>query len=146
MEDDPISLSGDLSGDVRVFRDRFRASDNADVIIRRFRSGAFFSALVTIDGMTDTREIDENILKPCMALPHDAGADVPPEARVGYLMENAVSGLPTARFSNPRVSITQAHAQPSQSSTLWPESASAISSSKRDLVSVGRTETAFSIK
>ena len=42
MEDDPISLSGDLSGDVRVFRDRFRASDNADVIIRRFRSGAFF--------------------------------------------------------------------------------------------------------
>ena len=52
MEDDPISLSGDLSGDVRVFRDRFRASDNADVIIRRFRSGAFFSALVTIDGMT----------------------------------------------------------------------------------------------
>lgn len=95
MEDDPISLSGDLSGDVRVFRDRFRASDNADVIIRRFRSGAFFSALVTIDGMTDTREIDENILKPCMALPHDAGADVPPEARVGYLMENAVSVLPT---------------------------------------------------
>ena len=72
MEDDPISLSGDLSGDVRVFRDRFRASDNADVIIRRFRSGAFFSALVTIDGMTDTREIDENILKPCMALPHGA--------------------------------------------------------------------------
>ena len=67
MEDDPISLSGDLSGDIRVFRDRFRASDNADVIIRRFRSGAFFSALVTIDGMTDTREIDENILKPCMA-------------------------------------------------------------------------------
>ena len=95
MEDDPISLSGDLSGDVRVFRDRFRASDNADVIIRRFRSGAFFSALVTIDGMTDTREIDENILKPCMALPHDAGADVPSEARVGYLMENAVSVLPT---------------------------------------------------
>ena len=45
--------------------------------------------------MTDTREIDENILKPCMALPHDAGADVPPEARVGYLMENAVSVLPT---------------------------------------------------
>ena len=73
MEDDPISLSGDLSGDVRVFRDRFRASDNADVIIRRFRSGAFFSALVTIDGMTDTREIDENILKPCMDLPGDAG-------------------------------------------------------------------------
>jgi len=73
MEDDPISLSGDLSGDVRVFRDRFRASDNADVIIRRFRSGAFFSALVTIDGMTDTREIDENILKPCMALPHGGG-------------------------------------------------------------------------
>ena len=62
MEDDPISLSGDLSGDVRVFRDRFRASDNADIIIRRFRSGAFFSALVTIDGMTDTRESAPRLL------------------------------------------------------------------------------------
>ena len=100
MEDDPISLSGDLSRNIRIFRDRFRASDNADVILRRFRSGAFFAALLTIDGMTDTREIDENILKPCMALPHDAGADVPPESRVDFLMENAVSVLPTDMKSN----------------------------------------------
>ena len=49
---------------------------------------------MTIDGMTDTREIDENILKPCMALPHGAGRTFRPEARVGYLMENAVSVLP----------------------------------------------------
>ena len=61
MEDDPISLSADLARNIGVFRDRFGASGNADIIIRRFRSGAFISALMTIDGMTDTREIDENI-------------------------------------------------------------------------------------
>ena len=59
MEDDPISLSADLARNIGVFRDRFGASGNADIIIRRFRSGAFISALMTIDGMTDTREIDE---------------------------------------------------------------------------------------
>ena len=69
-----------------------------------------------------------------------------PKLSCGPRTTCSASGLPTARFSNPRVSITQAAGQPSQSSTLWPESASAISSSKRDLVSVGRTETAFSIK
>ena len=77
MEDDPISLSADLARNIGVFRDRFGASGNADIIIRRFRSGAFISALMTIDGMTDTRDIDENILKPCMALPPNAGEDAP---------------------------------------------------------------------
>lgn len=80
MEDDPISLSADLARNIGVFRDRFGASGNADIIIRKFRSGAFISALMTIDGMTDTREIDENILKPCMALPPDAGEDAPAES------------------------------------------------------------------
>ena len=73
MEDDPISLSGDLSGDVRVFRDRFRASDKRGRHHPPFPLRRVFSALVTIDGMTDTREIDENILKPCMALPQTRG-------------------------------------------------------------------------
>lgn len=85
---------------IGVFRDRFGASGNADIIIRRFRSGAFISALMTIDGMTDTREIDENILKPCMALPPDAGEDAPAESRVDYLIENVVSVLPTEMKSN----------------------------------------------
>ena len=49
MEDDPISLSADLARNIGVFRDRFGASGNADIIIRRFRSGAFISALMTID-------------------------------------------------------------------------------------------------
>ena len=100
MEDDPISLSADLARNIGVFRDRFGASGNADIIIRRFRSGAFISALMTIDGMTDTREIDENILKPCMALPPDAGEDAPAESRVDYLIENVVSVLPTEMKSN----------------------------------------------
>lgn len=96
----PISLSADLARNIGVFRDRFGASGNADIIIRRFRSGAFISALMTIDGMTDTREIDENILKPCMALPPDAGEDAPAESRVDYLIENVVSVLPTEMKSN----------------------------------------------
>lgn len=100
MEDDPISLSADLARNIGVFRDRFGASGNADIIIRKFRSGAFISALMTIDGMTDTREIDENILKPCMALPPDAGEDAPAESRVDYLIENVVSVLPTEMKSN----------------------------------------------
>ena len=37
MEDDPISLSADLARNIGVFRDRFGASGNADIIIRRFR-------------------------------------------------------------------------------------------------------------
>ena len=46
------------------------------------------------DGMVSAEDIDENILKPCMDLPHDAGGDVPPAQRIAYLMENAVSILP----------------------------------------------------
>ena len=34
MEDDPISLSADLARNIGVFRDRFGASGNADIIIR----------------------------------------------------------------------------------------------------------------
>ena len=100
MEDDPISLSADLARNIAFLRGRFGASSNADVIIRKFRSGAFDAALLTIDGMTDTREIDENILKPCMALPPEAGEDVPPENRVDYLIERVVSVLPTEMKSN----------------------------------------------
>ena len=100
MEDDPISLCSELSRNLAALRGRFCAGSNADVILRRFRSGAFDSALLTIDGMTDTREIDENILKPCMALPPEAGEDVPPENRVDYLIARVVSVLPTEMNSN----------------------------------------------
>ena len=55
MEDDPISLSADLARNIGVFRDRFGASGNADIIISRFRSGAFNSAKMNIDGKTDAR-------------------------------------------------------------------------------------------
>lgn len=68
--------------------------DNADVLLRRFRSGAFESALLAIDGMTDSREIDENILKPCMDLPGDAGKDIAEGERIAFLMAHAVSILP----------------------------------------------------
>ncbi|MFR5788365.1 MAG: hypothetical protein ACLUHE_15510 [Christensenellales bacterium] len=62
-----------MARNIGVFRDRFGASGNADIIIRRFRSGAFISALMTIDGMTDTREIDEKhpqaVHGPCRPTP-----------------------------------------------------------------------------
>ena len=94
MGEDVIALTDDLEINLRCLRERLCMPDNQDVLLRRFRSGAFESALLAIDGMCDTREIDENILKPCMDLPRDAGADVPGGERVAYLMENAVSILP----------------------------------------------------
>lgn len=94
MSEDAITLTDDLEINLRCLRERLCMPDNQDVLLRRFRSGAFESALLAIDGMCDTREIDENILGPCMDLPRDAGADVPGGERVAYLMENAVSILP----------------------------------------------------
>lgn len=85
----PIELLSSLEGNLRVFRERLFAPDNADVLLRRFRSGAFESALLAIDGMTDSREIDENILKPCMDLPGDAGKDIAEGERIAFLMAHA---------------------------------------------------------
>ena len=97
---DAVALCKGLVRNLEILRARLGAPDNADVIIRRFRSGAFESALLAIDGMVDSELIDENILKPCMDLPHDAGGDVPQAERVAYLMENAVSILPMALKDN----------------------------------------------
>ena len=94
MEESPILLTESLAANLRCLRERLCMPDNQDVLLRRFRSGAFESALLAIDGMCDMREIDENILGPCMDLPRDAGGDVPQEERVSYLMENAVAILP----------------------------------------------------
>ncbi|MBP3655990.1 MAG: spore germination protein [Clostridia bacterium] len=100
MCDDAIVLCPLLERNLEVLRARLGAPGNADVLIRRFRSGAFASALVAVDGMVNSVLADENILKPCMDLPHSAGADVPPDRRVGYLMENAVSVLPMKMKDN----------------------------------------------
>ena len=100
MEENPIELLSSLEGNLRVFRARRCMPDNADVILRRFRSGAFESALLAIDGMTDSREIDENILKPCMDLPADTGQDVAESERVAFLMVHAVSILPMQLKTN----------------------------------------------
>lgn len=89
-----ITLSAVLERNLQCFRERLCAPDNADVLLRRFRSGAFESALLAIDGMTDARRIDENILKPCMDLPASAGEEVEPAQRVAFLMAHAVSILP----------------------------------------------------
>lgn len=94
MNDDPITLCPLLSRNVEIFRERLGAPLNADVIVRRFRSGAFESAVLAIDGMTDSREVDENILKPCMELPPSAGEEVPPCERISFLMSHAVAILP----------------------------------------------------
>ena len=92
--EEPIELTASLERNMALFRSRLNAPDNADVLLRRFRSGAFESALLAVDGMCDTREIDEQILKPCMDLPREAGADVLPGERTSWLMAHAVSVLP----------------------------------------------------
>ena len=97
---DAVALCAGLARNLEILRARLGAPDNADVLIRRFRSGAFESALLAIDGMVDSELIDENILKPCMDLPRDAGGDVPQEERVSFLMANAVSILPMALKDN----------------------------------------------
>ena len=95
-----VELTARLETNLAIFRGRLNAPDNADVLLRRFASGAFESALLAIDGMCDGKEIDEQILKPCMDLPPDAGSDVPPEERAAYLMHNAVSILPMKMKTN----------------------------------------------
>ena len=97
---DAVELTGSFTVNLDLFRSRLNAPDNMDVIVRRFRSGAFESALLAIDGMCDAKEIDEQILKPCMELPESAGEDVPQEERVSWLMEHAVSILPMKMKTN----------------------------------------------
>jgi len=98
--EDAVVLLKPLSRNIEIFRGRLGAPDNADVLIRRFRSGAFESAVIAIDGMVSSQTINENILKPCMDLPGNAGEDVSPGARASYLMKNAVSVLPVKMKEN----------------------------------------------
>ncbi len=100
MENDAVTLLPSLMRNIDIFRSRLGAPDNADVIVRRFAAGAFEAALVAVDGMVDTTTLNENILKPCMDLPRTAGADVPAQARVSFLMENVVSVLPMKMKDN----------------------------------------------
>lgn len=99
MEDAVVLLSA-LSRNLDIFRCRLGAPANADVLIRRFRSGAFESAVIAIDGMVNTQMVDENILKPCMDLPADAGENIPAQDRAAYLMGHAVSVLPMKMKDN----------------------------------------------
>jgi len=92
--EDAVVLLDNLSRNLEIFRSRLGAPDNADVIVRRFRAGAFEAAIVAVDGMTDTKTLNENILKPCMDLPASAGEEVIPQERIAFLMEHAVSVLP----------------------------------------------------
>ena len=97
---DAVTITGSLAVNLEIFKARLNVPDNMDVLLRRFRSGAFESLLLAIDGMCDAKEIDEQVLKPCMDLPESAGEEVPPEARVAYLMAHAVSVLPMKMKDN----------------------------------------------
>ena len=98
--DDPIALCPQLDRNLALLRARLGAPDNMDAIVRRFRAGAFEAAIIAVDGMTDITTINENILKPCMDLPADAGDTIFPEERIVYLMEHAVSVLPMTIKTN----------------------------------------------
>ncbi|MBR5225207.1 MAG: spore germination protein, partial [Clostridia bacterium] len=98
--EDAVTLCAVLSRNLDIFRFRLGAPANADVLIRRFQSGAFESAIIAIDGMVNTQMVDENILKPCMDLPQDAGEDVPLQDRASYLMAHAISVLPMKMKDN----------------------------------------------
>ena len=100
MENDAVSLLPLLERNMDIFRARLGAPDNADVIVRRFRAGAFEAALIAVDGMVDSKTLNENILKPCMDLPSSAGEDVLPQERISFLMAHAVSVLPMKMKDN----------------------------------------------
>ncbi len=100
MENDAVSLLSSFTRNLDILKSRLGAPDNMDAIIRRFRAGSFEAAIVAVDGMTDTKTINENILKPCMDLPETAGSDVPARERVAFLMAHAVSVLPMKTTDN----------------------------------------------
>ena len=94
MCDDAITLCPLLKRNLEIFKSRLGAPTNADVLLRRFRSGAFESAVLAIDGMTDAKVVAEHVIMPCVALPETAGEDIAPSERVAFLMAHAVSVLP----------------------------------------------------
>lgn len=94
MCDDAIELCPVLSRNLEIFASRLGAPTNADVILRRFRSGAFESAVFAVDGMTDAKAVAEYVILPCEGLPPSAGEDVPPETRAAFLAAHAVCVLP----------------------------------------------------
>ena len=94
MCDDAILLCPLLKRNLEIFSSRLGAPTNADVIIRRFRSGAFESAVLAIDGMTDAKVVAEHVILPCVELPEGAGEEIAPSERVAFLMAHAVSVLP----------------------------------------------------
>ena len=98
--EDAVTLCAVLSRNLDIFRYQLGAPANADVLIRRFQSGAFESAIIAMDGMVNTQMVDENILKPCMELPRNAGEDTAAQARTAYLMAHAVSVLPMKMKDN----------------------------------------------
>ncbi|MBE5799487.1 MAG: spore germination protein [Clostridiales bacterium] len=98
--EDAVALLESLTRNLDIFRSRLGAPANADVLVRRFRSGAFESAIIAIDGMVNMQMINENILKPCMDLPESAGEDVPEDQRSAFLMGHAVSILPMKMKDN----------------------------------------------
>ena len=98
--EDAVMLLESLSRNLDIFRYRLGASVNADVLIRRFQSGAFESAVIAMDGMVNTQMVDENILKPCMDLPETAGEEASMPERTAFLMAHAVSVLPMKMKEN----------------------------------------------
>ena len=60
--EDAIELCPVLKRNIEILSSRLGAPANADVLRRRFQSGAFESALIAVDGMVNTQLIDENIL------------------------------------------------------------------------------------
>ena len=51
--EDAVTLCPVLARNIEFFKSRLGAPANADVLIRRFQSGAFESALIAIDGLVN---------------------------------------------------------------------------------------------
>lgn len=81
---DPIweDVSDSLEYSLSRLREALRAGVNSDVVIRRFCVSGFSAALLFLDGMADTRQLNLHILQPALQCPPYEGD---PAGRVDWL-------------------------------------------------------------
>lgn len=81
---DPIreDVSDSLEYSLSRLREALRAGVNSDVVIRRFYVSGFSAALLFLDGMADTRQLNLHILQPALQCPPYEGD---PAGRVDWL-------------------------------------------------------------
>ncbi len=83
------SVSPELGENVSLIQRLFNAPPNKDLIVRQFETCGFAAALLFVEGMADSRRLDEAVLRPCLAAP--PAPNLPPQQRTRHLANTALS-------------------------------------------------------